>query len=211
MTAGRCCLQLFFQQVSHYHLERAYHHYQNAVNTMPIGLTAMFRLPALLLEFGKVLELYGAFEAAMEVYGRILSNFPNFRGYFDALYRSAIVGRHLAELMTTPKQREDTLNKCTDINQFLLEALPVTIDSVSARLEFGLFLHLLLDKLIFTFLRLSSYTSSSHRVMCCPVDFGFGSCISCCYTFAHWSYRQIRRHDSKHLGSTNRFSIIVDR
>ena len=145
---------------------------------MPIGLTAMFRLPALLLEFGRVLELYGAFEAAMEVYGRILGNFPNFRGYFDAMYRSAIIGRHLADLMSTPKQREDTLNKCTDINQFLLEALPVTIDSVS---ECDVLLLLL------------SFADPL-RWGCCH-RFSY---ISCYYTPARWKCRLIRQHGSKH-------------
>lgn len=131
LTAGRCCVRLFFEQKSHYHLENAYRHYQNAVDTMTVDLSTMFRLPALLLEFGRVLEHYGAFEPSIEVYSKILSGFPNFRGYFDAMYRTAVVGRHLAELMTTPKQRDDTLNKCIDILQFLLEALPATLDSVS--------------------------------------------------------------------------------
>lgn len=97
---------------------------------MVMNLYTMFKLPQLLLEFGRVLEDYGAFEAANDVYGRILAGFPNFRGYFDALYRSAIVGRHLASLHAEATAKEEALNKCVDVLQFLLEALPPNITDV---------------------------------------------------------------------------------
>jgi tetratricopeptide (TPR) repeat protein len=129
-TSGRCAVQLFHKTQEHKYLEIAYLHYQNAVETMVINLYTMFKLPLLLLEFGRVLEDYGAFEAANDLYTRILSGFPNFRGYFDALYRSAIVGRHLASLHTDATVQEDALNKCLDILQFLLEALPANISDV---------------------------------------------------------------------------------
>ena len=66
----------------------------------------------------------------MELYTKILTNFPHFRGYFDAMYRSCIVGKHIAELMIPSKQREETLNKCIDMLQFLLESLPISINEV---------------------------------------------------------------------------------
>ena len=128
--AGRCAVYLFRQNKEHAILEKAYIHYQNAVQTMVINLYTMFKLPLLLLEFGRVLEDYGAFQAANEVYTKILSGFPNFRGYFDALYRSAVVGRHLASLHEDEASKEEALNKCLDVLQFLLEALPSTICDV---------------------------------------------------------------------------------
>lgn len=130
-TTGRCAVQLFHRTQQHAHLEKAYIHYQNAVETMVINLYTMFKLPLLLLEFGRVLEHYGAFEAANDLYTRILGGFPNFRGYFDALYRSAIVGRHLASLLPEGPSKDEALNKCLDVLQFLLEALPSNITDVS--------------------------------------------------------------------------------
>jgi tetratricopeptide (TPR) repeat protein len=130
--AGKCCIKLFLITQYHYHLENAYNYYQNAINNIAANLYAMFRVPALLLDFGKVLEYYGALEAAVDVYKRILNKFPNFRGYFDAMYRSAIVGLHSSKLMTNKLNQEDTINKCIDIFQFLLEALPSSIIDVNS-------------------------------------------------------------------------------
>ncbi len=79
VIAGRCCMQLFLNNRSHFHLENAHQHYQIAVETLKLDLSAMFRLPAILLEYGRVLEHYGAFSAAMDAYKKILSNFPNYR------------------------------------------------------------------------------------------------------------------------------------
>ncbi len=130
LIAGRCCVELFLITNSHYHLESAYRHFQNSIERLPVDLTTMFKLPAILFEFGRMLELYGSFEAAMDLYSRILTNFPNYRGYFDVMYRSAIVGKYIADITVNAKDKEDTLNKCIDIFQFLLEALPLTINDV---------------------------------------------------------------------------------
>lgn len=154
-TAGRCACQLFHATSQHSHLERAYIHYQNAVETMVINLYTMFKLPLLLLEFGRVMEYYGAFEAAHDIYGRILKGFPNFRGYFDALYRTAIVGRHLASLLTEESAREESLNKCLDVLQFLLEALPPTIVDVSTILY--CILYILVLSLLYVYLCAFNY------------------------------------------------------
>lgn len=129
-TAGRCAIKIFLAVHEHTYLERAYIHYQNSIESLARNRFTKYQLPAILLEFGRVLEYYGAFEAANEVYGRILSGFPNFRGYFEVLYRSAVVGRHLAYLMIDTKVKEESLNRCIDILQFLLEALPATISDV---------------------------------------------------------------------------------
>lgn len=131
LTTARCCVQLFLLTRSHYHLEQAYYHFTNSIETMTVGLATMFTLPAVLLEFGRMLEHYGAFTAALELYTKIITNFPNFRGYFDAMYRSAVVGRHIIQYMTDPLIKDETLNKCIDILTFLLEALPSSIEDVS--------------------------------------------------------------------------------
>lgn len=133
-TAGRCCIRLFKEAQSHYHLEGAHAHFQNAIESLTIDLFTMFRLPNLLLEFGTVLEYYGAFESASEVYTQILTGFPNFRGYFDALYRSSVVHMHLSDLMTEKAAKVDTLKKCVDVFAFLLEAVPQSINEVNYRI-----------------------------------------------------------------------------
>ena len=74
--------------------------------------------------------------AFLELYSRILTNFPNFRGYFDAMYRSGIIGKHLSELITNPKDKEEMLNKSIDIFSFLLEAVPPSIDEVMILFQF---------------------------------------------------------------------------
>ena len=130
LTAARCCVQLFKQTKSHYHLEHAYRHYTNSVETLHIGLATMFKLPTILLEFGKMLEDYGALQPALDIYGRILTSFPNSRIYFDAMYRCAIVGRSVAERITDQEEREAMLNKCIDMLQFLLEAVPESINDI---------------------------------------------------------------------------------
>ena len=137
LCAARCCVQMFLETKLHYHLENAYRHYQNSVETLKVDLYTMFRLPAILLEFGRMLEYYGAFEAALDLYTRILTQFPNFRGYFDAMYRSAVVGRHIADLTTDQKHKEELLNKCIDILQFILEAVPHTINDTHAVLLYA--------------------------------------------------------------------------
>lgn len=147
-VAGRCSVQLFQSTHLHSYLESAYAHYENAINTMSANLFTMFKLPNLLLEFGQVLEFYGSFESALEVYARIITNFPNFRGYFEALYRTGIVTRHLAELMPAGEEREEALNRCVDIFQFLLEALPTDISDVRIHKLFFPFLTCLVCRFI---------------------------------------------------------------
>jgi hypothetical protein len=97
LTTARCCMRLFFEKKEHRYLKLCYQYYQMGIDTLEFDLYAMFRLPMILLEFGKVLEHYGNFKAALEVYGNLLQNFPNFRGYFTVMYRTAVVGKYVAE------------------------------------------------------------------------------------------------------------------
>ena len=80
---------------SHFHLESAYHHFQHSIETLTMDLSAMHFLPIIFYEFARMLELFGSFEASLELYSRILTNFPMYRGYFDAFYRSAILGIYI--------------------------------------------------------------------------------------------------------------------
>ena len=127
-TAARCAVELFKETSSHYHLEAAHKHYENSIQNMPAGLVAFFTLPPLLFEFAKMCELYGAFQAALELYSKIITGFPNYRGYFDTMYRICLCGRHIAEVTKDPKTSDDLLNKSLDMLQFLLEAVPPTIE-----------------------------------------------------------------------------------
>lgn len=126
-VGGRCALQIFLKTHEHDVLETGYKYYKCAIES----LHSMFHLPSLLLEFARVMEYYGAFEAARDLYTQILTSFPGFRGYFSAFYRSAIVGRYMSSLTSDPAVREESVNKCIDILQFLLEALPSDVEEVT--------------------------------------------------------------------------------
>ncbi|RYH17038.1 hypothetical protein EON65_29190 [archaeon] len=127
---GQAGMYIFLSTGEHSHLETSYKHYQFAVDYIQANLVAMFKLPALLLDYARVLEYYGSFETSMSVYSQILTRFPNFTGYFTALYRTAVVGRHLASLCSESQEKQDTVDKCIDILQFLLEALPANVNEV---------------------------------------------------------------------------------
>ena len=136
-TAARCCVELFLETHLHYHLEAAYRHFTMAIERMPAGLIAMFQLPPLLYEFAILLEYHGAFESALEMYSKILTKFPTWRGYFDAMYRCAMVGRHVAELKKDIKIKDSILNKSIDMLQFLLEAVPNSIKETHIIVLYG--------------------------------------------------------------------------
>ena len=103
LTAARCAKHLYYTTKLHYHLQNGYSHYSHCIDYMGADLAAFFKLPKVLFEFGNLLENYGAMGAAMEVYNKILSRFPNFNGYFDTMYRCGVVGKHLVEAMSDPK------------------------------------------------------------------------------------------------------------
>ena len=50
----------------------------------------------MLYEIARVYEYYGTLEAALSTYSRIMNEFPNCRGYFNAMYRAALMGKTLA-------------------------------------------------------------------------------------------------------------------
>jgi hypothetical protein len=130
LTAARCSLEMYFETRDRLYLHHAYNYYQAGIETMKFDIYAMFRLPLVLHEFGQVMEHYGAFDAAMSTYSKIVNSFPNFRGYFHVMYRTTVVGRYIAEFSDATKS-EQFIGQCIDTLQFLLEALPVGIDDVS--------------------------------------------------------------------------------
>lgn len=130
ISAARCSSEMYFITRDNTYLNYAYHYYQMGIETMKFDLYAMFRLPQVLEEYGRVMEHYGAFQAAMETYTKILNNFPNYRGYFHVLYRTTIVGKYISEYSDQVKANEFS-GQCIDTLQFLLEALPKGIDDVS--------------------------------------------------------------------------------
>jgi hypothetical protein len=93
-------------------------------------LSGLTEIPSLLYEFAMVMELFGAFESALEVYSQILSLHAMFKGYFDAMYRTAVIGKHIADISESVANKDENLNKCVDVLQFLLEALPESINEV---------------------------------------------------------------------------------
>jgi hypothetical protein len=130
LTAARCCISLYKKTKSHEYLKKSYPHYQNAVDKME-AFSSILVLPEVLYEFSIMLEEFGAFQAASDLHSRILNNFLNFKKYFDVMYRSAVVGKHIASLTENTNEQSDILMKITHSLQFLLEALPTTINEVS--------------------------------------------------------------------------------
>ncbi len=135
LMAGKCCLRLFEVTKQHYHLEKAYAHFQHSVECMSVprpgyDLSTMLRLPVVLMELGSVFEHFGAHEAALQMYGKIMQEYPNNRQYFDAMYRAALMGKHLSDTATNETTKVEMLNRCIDMLQFLLEALPHSLNEM---------------------------------------------------------------------------------
>lgn len=130
LITARCSLEMYFVTRDRLYLHHAYNFYQVSIETMKFDIYAMFRLPMVLHEFGEVMEHYGAFDAAMKTYSKIVTNFPNYRGYFHVMFRTTIVGKYIAEYSDSTKA-EEFIGQCIDTLQFLLEALPVGINDVS--------------------------------------------------------------------------------
>jgi tetratricopeptide (TPR) repeat protein len=129
INAARCSQEMYFITRDNTYLNYAYHYYQMGIETMKFDLYAMFRLPQVLEEYGRIMEHYGAFQAGMETYTKALTKFPNYRGYFTVLYRTTIIGKYIAEYSEAVK-RDEFYGQCIDTLQFLLEALPKGIDDV---------------------------------------------------------------------------------
>ena len=71
--AGRCNVQIFLKTFQHSYIEVSYKYYRAAVENLSVAnaLTS-YKLPILLLEFGRVLEYYGNFKSYIRIYIRYL-------------------------------------------------------------------------------------------------------------------------------------------
>jgi len=133
LMAGRCCMRLFDLTKQHYHLDKAYAHLTHSVECMTVprpgyDMSTMLRLPVVLLELGRVYEGYGAHNSALEMYSKIMQEYPHSRCYFDTMYRAALVGKYLSDHSQNDTTKQEMLNRCIDMLQFLLEALPHTLN-----------------------------------------------------------------------------------
>lgn len=138
LVSARCGFKMFLLTHQHHHLEAAYHKYERSIKNLPLDFLTAIRLPSILFEFCRLLESYGSFESALQTYGKILASFQSYRGYFDVMYRSAIVGKFLSSRVVDVTKKQDMVKQCLDIEQFLLEAVPPTINEVQQLLTFVL-------------------------------------------------------------------------
>lgn len=167
---GKTYVYLFLSNQDRVHLESAYQMFAKATQHIPTVLeaTVLMRMPVLLLEIGRCLEFYGSFEESMDSYGKILASFPNFRGYFVAMFRTAVIGRHMASLASDPQAKSDAVDKCIDILLFLLESPPREVPSVRPiflSVAFSLFLADQLGSFVCTNSRI--ITRYTNTISCC--------------------------------------------
>lgn len=127
---ARCSYELFLLNKNHYHLEQAYEQYSAALSNFRVDMSMYCLLPPVLIEFARLLEHYGAFPAAMEIYNNVLRTFPTNRQYFNVLYRTSLIGTYISESTTDDSEKSNMLNQTIDMLQFLLEALPENINDV---------------------------------------------------------------------------------
>ena len=97
LTVARCAMRLYIETAHRSYLTLCYEYYHMGIDTMEYEVSIKVRLPSVLSELGKVLEHYGNFNAALEIYTNLITNFPSFRGFFQAMYRTAIVGKYMSE------------------------------------------------------------------------------------------------------------------
>jgi tetratricopeptide (TPR) repeat protein len=85
--------------------------------------TTIFTLPLFpkaILRLGRVYEVYGSFEGALEIYGMILELFPKYHKYKLVLYRCAVVMLHLANLSNADVG--ELMRKARELMEYCLES-----------------------------------------------------------------------------------------
>ena len=140
--AGMCCLRLFETSKQHYHLDKAYAHLTHSVECMTVprpgyDLSTMLRLPTVLLQLGRVYEGYGAHDSALQMYSKIMQEYPHCRCYFDTMYRAALMGKYISDHSSNEQTKQEMLNRCIDMLQFLLEALPESLNETQTILLYA--------------------------------------------------------------------------
>jgi hypothetical protein len=84
LTAARCAMKLYAMHGVQIYLEAAYRHYSNCINKLGLYIS-IAKLPGILHEFGYMLEHYCSYDAALDLYRRILESFPYYRSFFEVL------------------------------------------------------------------------------------------------------------------------------
>ena len=105
LCMGKVCLELYYETRDRHYLNHSYYYSQRGVETMAYDLYAMFKLPEVLQFFGRVMEHNGAFEAGMEVYTKVLSNYPNYKGKDRSAQDGSEqirTGHHLGGFLASP-------------------------------------------------------------------------------------------------------------
>ena len=146
LCAARCAMHLYtlHGKAETPYVEAAYHHYTNAIQKMDIFIS-IARLPGVLHEFAVMLEEFGSFDTALELYKRVLVQCPYYRGYFEVLYRTIVVGKHLSIAMTAATERDEVLHQCAENASLILEAVPVAINDIHAMFLYARCLECLVD------------------------------------------------------------------
>jgi len=86
---------------------------KTTVFTLPLFPKAIFRL-------GRVYEVYGSFEGALEVYGMVLELFPKYHKYKLVLYRCVVVMLHLSNLANA--DAGELMRKAREMAEYCLES-----------------------------------------------------------------------------------------
>ena len=148
LCAARCAMQLNALHEGYaektYYIEAAHRHYAHAIEKMNL-FVCIARLPGVLHEFGIMLEQYCSYDNALELYKRVLVQFPYYRRYFEVLYRTVVLGKHLSVAMTSNTDRDDVLHQCAENVSLILEAVPVAINDIHAMFLYARCLECLVD------------------------------------------------------------------
>lgn len=106
-------------------LTNAQAHYARMLKVLPLGVTIIAEVPTVLEEMARLYESFGAFEGALELYGRVVEYFPSYSNYDNVLYRSAKVMKHMS---TLPGADAAALSvRCKEFLEFVLEERPASV------------------------------------------------------------------------------------
>ena len=93
---------------------------QRFLTNIPPSPNTAYLFPTVIFNLATVYESFGAFEGALDLYGRILELFPTYDKYQLVLYRTVVVMLHLSGLKGA--ERGQLLQKCVEMVQFINES-----------------------------------------------------------------------------------------
>ena len=86
---------------------------------MELGFFSIITFPKILHEIGSLYESFGAFEGALDVYGRIVEHFSTYSKFSLVLYKQSVIMLHLSKKRGAPS--EDLVKRTIVLASFLLE------------------------------------------------------------------------------------------